>query len=710
MTEQALSGLLVVELGTRLAAAISGNLLMQLGATVVSIETDGDAARYDFKGAHRPMMVAGKLSFVPRAGAVEDERMLAELIERADLVLTSSDVDNPLFRKAIEAANNTMVCDITAFGKVGSLAGQAATEFEIQALTGVSDTTGFADGPPTPILLLIVSYLTGVYASIGALSALYARDEQGVVQKLDVSLFDCGFISLNTFLASTLTDPKAKKTRLGNRHPTVAPWNTYETKDGWVLICAGNQAQWDRLCQTIGRPELFDAYRTQGDRIRNNVVIDEAIEAWTKTLTTAECVDEMIRVVVACGPIAPVEGFPREANLDHRNMIHQLLDPQSGQMTYVPGSPLRMSETPGRPPSSIPARDGSRQSVATILAERQLQPVRTPAQVLKRPLSGIKVIELGQYTTAPLCAKHLAHLGAEVIKIERPGGDESRTWPPHIDGRSITFRLNNADKRSLTLDLTREADRKVLHDLVQQADVLVENMKPGALTKFGLPPARMLELNPRIVYCSISGFGADSLYPTRPAFDTVIQAMSGFMATVSNDRMPLKTGVSSSDTTGGIMAAVAILAALNHRERTGRGQYIDMSMQDVTAWLTQTAWNGGKVKAPAIIECADGYVFAEDHQGSEPSPLPKQELADRLREQGVKAFPVLSLKEATQLPHSLERKIWFYLQSSGFDWPMLDSPLRLEKTPPFVSHIAPEPNADAEAILREHGIVFEPEA
>lgn len=710
MTEQALSGLLVVELGTRLAAAISGNLLMQLGATVVSIETDGDAARYDFKGAHRPVMVAGKLSFAPRAGVVEDELMLVRLIERADLVLTSSDVDNPLFRKALEAAKNTIVCDITAFGKVGALAGQPASEFEIQALTGVSDTTGFAEGPPTPILLLIVSHLTGVYATIGVLSALYARQDQGIVQNLDVSLFDCGFISLNTFLASTLTDPKAKKTRLGNRHPTVAPWNTYRTSDGWVLICAGNWGQWERLCQTIGRPELAGTYPTQGDRIRNTVEIDQAIEAWTSTRTAAECVNELIRATVACGPIAPVDLYPREENLDYRRMIRELFDPQSGGKAFVPGSPLRLSETPGKAPSQIPARDGNRDAVARLIEERRPQPVRTVPAVPKRPLSGIKVIELGQYTTAPLCAKHLAHLGAEVIKIERPGGDESRTWPPHIDGRSITFRLNNADKRSLTLDLTREADQKVLHELARQADVLVENMKPGALAKFGLPPKRALELNPRLVYCSISGFGADSLYPTRPAFDMVIQAMSGFMSTVSDSDMPLKTGISSSDTTGGIMAAVAILAALNNRQRTGRGQYIDMSMQDVTAWLTQIAWNGKRVRAPAIIECSDGYVFAEDHEDAGPSSLSKQELASRLREQGVKAFPVLSLKEATQLPHSLERRIWFYLQSSGFEWPMLDSPLRLEKTPPFVSHIAPEPNADARAILREHGIVFEPEA
>lgn len=714
MTEQALAGIVVTELGTRLGAAISGDLLMQMGATVISVELPEANDRYDLKGPHRPVMMAGKLSFAPRDGVAEDEELLVRLIEASDIVLTSSDMASPLARRAVENAKNAIVCDITAFGNSGPRAGQPATEFELQALTGVSDTTGFADGPPTPIRLLIISYLTGVYATIASLAALHARESQGVVQPIDVAMFDCGFISLNTFLASTLTDPKAKKSRLGNRHPTVAPWNTYRTSDGFVLICAGNQAQWERLCQTMGRPDLPETYKSQGERIRNIVVIDEAIEAWTETMSTTDCVDAMIEANVACGPIAPVDGYAREANIDYRGMVHRLMDPVSGSEVYVPGSPLRMSATPGAAPARIPAIGESTDAVRELVASRKDRAAPTETSPLRRPLEGVKIIELGQYTTAPLCAKHLAHLGAEVIKVERPGGDESRTWPPHIDGRSITFRLNNADKRSLTLDLTDAGDVQVLRKLVAQADVLVENMKPGALTKFGLSPDVLLELNPRLVYCSISGFGADSLYARRPAFDTVIQAMSGFMASLSDSEIPLKTGISSADTTGGIMAAVAILGALHHRETSGRGQHIDLSMQDVSAWLTQTAWNDGHVRAPAVLEAADGYVFAEaggdeaqsalSELGADSRTLSRQELADRLGTAGIDACPVLSLKESSQLPQTLERGIWFYLQGAGFEWPMLASPLRLQKTAPFVSHIAPEPNSDGAQILREHGI------
>ena len=714
MTKQALSGILVTELGTRLGAAISGNLLMQMGATVVSVETPEGNDRSDLKGFHRPVMMAGKHSFAPREGVAEDEETLARLIEASDLVLTSSDVASPMARRAVANAKNTIVCDITAYGNSGPMAGKPAHEFELQALSGVSDTTGFPDGPPTSIVLLIISYLTGTYATVAALAALYARETQGLAQTIDVAMFDCAFISLNTFLASTLTDPAAKKTRLGNRHPTVAPWNTYRTSDGWALICAGNQAQWERLCEAMRRPDLAETYPSQGERIRNIVEIDKVIEAWTGSMTTEECVKRLVDVAVACGPIAPVDEYAREANLDYRNMVHPLHDPVSGKTAYVPGSPLRMSESPGLAPTQIPSPGGSASSIDALLSGRQKQPSRVAASALERPLTGIKIIELGQYTTAPLCAKHLAHLGAEIIKIERPGGDESRTWPPHIDGRSITFRLNNADKRSLTLDLRNASDVGVLRKLIGHADVLVENMKPGALTKFGLPPETILKLNPKIVYCSISGFGADSLYAKRPAFDMVIQAMSGFMSSLSESEIPLKTGISSADTMGGVMAAASILGALYYRLKSGRGQYIDLSMQDVSGWLTQTAWNHGRVRAPAVLKCKDGYVFADATEEAAHGALSgpgrvaeestRHDLAARLSAAGIPAFPVLSIRESSELPQTRERRLWFRLENAGLEWPMLASPLRLAKTPPFVSHIAPEPNSDGADILREHGI------
>ena len=133
--------------------------------------------------------------------------------------------------------------------------------------------------------------------------------------------------------------------------------------------------------------------------------------------------------------------------------------------------------------------------------------------------------------------------------------------------------MNNADKKMLVINLNDGFDVEALTRLIAGSDVLVENLKPGTLSKFGFSPARIQEINPRLVYCAISGFGADSLYPSRPAFDMVITAMAGFMTELSADGRPLKSGISTADLMGGEMAMVAILAALEHRDRTGQGQH-----------------------------------------------------------------------------------------------------------------------------------------
>ena len=376
-----------------------------------------------------------------------------------------------------------------------------------------------------------------------------------------------------------------------------------------MLICAGNQGQWQRLCGLIRRDDFLSPPMSQADRIARVVEIDAAIEQWTSGLSIDACIAQLVEAAIACGPIAPIEQYPREANLDYRGMIRQLMDPATGRQIFVPGSPLRMSVSPGlrRRPHSGPRR---RSRAVRRLADAS-RPVPVVGAMPKRPLDGVRVLEIGQYTTAPLSARHLAHLGAEVIKVEQPGGDESRTWVPHQNGRSISFRLNNADKRSMVLDLRSPHGARVLGRLLETADILVENLKPGTLTRFGFSPQRLAEINPHLVYCAITGFGTDSIYASRPAFDMVIQAMSGFMAAVAPGALPLKSGISTADTMGAEMAIVAMLAALEYRDRTGRGQYIDLSMQDISAWLTQTAWNGGVAAPHSIIAVRDGYVLAE---------------------------------------------------------------------------------------------------
>lgn len=720
MTEpKILDGVVVTEIGSRTGASLCGSLLAQLGATVIFVELP-KADRGSGKARHRSQLAAGKLSLLLRDDA-HDRRLLEAALLRSDIVLTSSDADpSPLHVEPPSAPGN-VVCDLTAFGASGPMSGQPFSELQIQALSGIMDTTGFPDGPPIPNAVPIADVLAGTYCTTAVLAAHRVRRLQGIGQAIDMALFDCAFSALGSFLSSVLTTEEGTKSRLGNRHPTVAPWNLYRSSDGWVLICAGNQGQWERLCALIGRPDLSAKFISQAQRIEHIVEIDQLIEAWTQRQTTAESVRLLIDATVACGPIAPIETFPREENLDYRRMVHEIEDTDSSRNVFVPGSPLRMSVSNGVAPTRIPEPDEDRDQIEHLFSVRSSLPSVPRPTKPRRPLEGVRIVEIGQYTTAPLCARQLAHLGAEVIKVEQPGGDESRTWVPHLNGRSVSFRLNNADKRSLVLDLRSPFGISALRKLLGTADILVENLKPGTLRKFGLSPEAILELNPHLVYCSITGFGADSLYARRPAFDMVIQAMSGFMSAVSAGPVPLKSGISTADTMGAEMAMTAVLGALEFRDRTGMGQYIDLSMQDICAWLTQTAWNGGEAVQPpsALIACTDGYVLLSPGEiagqavpqqiidpqlADEMNVLSRTEATSRLAAHGMDAVPVLNVRESSLLPQTKHRRLWFTMAEAGVEWPLLSSPIRLTGTPPLISHLAPAVDADGDCILRELGL------
>jgi crotonobetainyl-CoA:carnitine CoA-transferase CaiB-like acyl-CoA transferase len=203
------------------------------------------------------------------------------------------------------------------------------------------------------------------------------------------------------------------------------------------------------------------------------------------------------------------------------------------------------------------------------------------------PLTGLRVLDLSRVLAGPLCTMVLGDLGADVVKVERPGsGDETRQWgPPWVDGpggrESAYYLCANRNKRSVTADLKAEAGRALVRRLAVGADVLVENFKPGTLERAGLGYAALAERNPRLVYCTISGYGTDGPDAGRPGYDFAVQAHSGWMAiTGEPDGTPMKAGVAVVDVLTGQNAAIAILAALQERERSGRGQRVEVALLD----------------------------------------------------------------------------------------------------------------------------------
>ena len=246
------------------------------------------------------------------------------------------------------------------------------------------------------------------------------------------------------------------------------------------------------------------------------------------------------------------------------------------------------------------------------------------------PLDGIKVVELARILAGPWAGQTLADLGAEVVKVEAPEGDDTRRWgPPFIDRdgekSAAYFHATNRGKHGRTCDFRTAEGQATVRGLVADADVLIENFKVGGLAKYGLDYASLAQVNPKLIYCSITGFGQTGPYAHRAGYDFIIQGMAGLMSvTGAPGGQPQKVGVAVTDLFTGVYAATAILAALVQRGRTGLGQHIDMALLDVATSVmanqalnyltTGTApglmGNAHPNLAPyAVFDCADGWII-----------------------------------------------------------------------------------------------------
>lgn len=248
----------------------------------------------------------------------------------------------------------------------------------------------------------------------------------------------------------------------------------------------------------------------------------------------------------------------------------------------------------------------------------------------KGPLEGLKVIELARILAGPWAGQTLSDLGAEVIKVEAPRGDDTRRWgPPFIehDGQTSAayFHSCNRGKTSVTVDLASEEGQEHMRELVRDADILIENFKVGGLAKYGMDYESLSKFNPRLIYCSITGFGQDGPYAHRAGYDYIIQGMCGLMSiTGEPDGQPQRAGVATTDIFTGIYSVTAILAAVHQRGRTGRGQHIDMSLLDTGVSVTANqALNYLATGTPPVrtgnyhpnltpyqvFDCADGHII-----------------------------------------------------------------------------------------------------
>ncbi|NTY41657.1 CaiB/BaiF CoA transferase family protein [Burkholderia diffusa] len=383
-------------------------------------------------------------------------------------------------------------------------------------------------------------------------------------------------------------------------------------------------------------------------------------------------------------------------------------------------------------------------------------------------LAGVKVLDLSRILAGPSATQLLGDLGADVVKVEKPGeGDDTRRWgPPFVrgkDGRptseSAYYLCANRNKRSIAIDLASTAGRELVIELVAQADVLVENYKAGDLARYGLAYEQLRVRFPRLIYCSITGFGQTGPYAGRPGYDFLIQGIGGIMSlTGEPDGEPMKTGVGIADVMTGMYAAVGILAALQHRHATGEGQHIDISLLDTQiAWLVNAGTNyllsrelperlgNGHPNivpyqvfptqdAPMILAVGNDTQFArlctvagldalpnDSRYATNPQRLAHREelcalIASALRVRrrahwlealesaGVPCGPVNDLTEVFTDPHVIVRGAELRMPcywAADEEIPLLANPLRMSATPPSYRRVPPRLNEHREDVLRD---------
>ncbi|KZN96531.1 CaiB/BaiF CoA transferase family protein [Aeribacillus pallidus] len=375
------------------------------------------------------------------------------------------------------------------------------------------------------------------------------------------------------------------------------------------------------------------------------------------------------------------------------------------------------------------------------------------------PLAGIKIIDLTRILSGPFCTMTLADLGAEVIKIESPQGDDTRQWgPPFIKNESAYFLSVNRNKKSVVLNLKDPKGKEILLKMVEEADVVVENFRPGTLKKLGIDYDILKQHNRGVILASISGFGQTGPYSKKPGYDVLAQGMGGLMSVTGEpDGTPVKAGYSLADIGAGMWATIGILSALWERERSGQGQWIDVSLLDtMVSWQTYLAGNyfatnndpkplGGahpNIVPYQVFEASDGHFILAVGNDSlwnslvdvlDVEPLrdrkfktnpdrvqnrdelisileeifkrkTRDEWVDMLESAKIPCGPVNKLSDILNDAHIKEREMVVEMEHPSLGiLKMLGVPVKLSRTPGRIKTVPPAQGEHSETILKQMG-------
>jgi len=592
----ALDGIRVVELAGGVGAAYAAKLLADLGADVLRVETERDVVRSRPHDVHRWLNTSKR--------SVSE---LGDLLDGADLLIhdlgpSAAAAAGVTYRELAARHPRLVVGSVTPFGMTGPWADYAGGELAVMHASSWGNVSpGSATDPDKPPLKAPGHHATILGATVAATAFLAAIDKAqrtGQGDHVDLSLLASG-AKLTETAPANATFQGSDATRLGVK--TVVPWAIYRCKDGLVQLVCVEQVQWESLITLMGDPEWaqMEIFATNADRQENSDLVHLYLTEWFAEQSLQDVYHRGQELRICITPVYRMDQLADDAQFTARNFLRTGPD---GLQLPGPGFQFDWPAWELRRPAPAPGEhDGQGWDTA---APEPLSPTAPPvpagaAPLPARPLEGIRVCDFTWVWAGPYCNQMLAHLGAEVVRLESP--DHLCLFrrlpfnPPELpltpDSNGL-FQLYNSDKRSVGIDLRHPEAKDVVRRLVAQSDVVIENFAAGALADLGFSVEELRAINPDVIVVSCTGYGQNGPSAAYMAYGPAGGAAAGLYAAngYAEEDKAYETGVAVGDPGTGLTAAFATVAAIVAKRRTGKASRLDIAMVEAIGATVGELW------------------------------------------------------------------------------------------------------------------------
>jgi crotonobetainyl-CoA:carnitine CoA-transferase CaiB-like acyl-CoA transferase len=605
-SSSALDHLRVLDLSNHLGQ-VCARVLGDLGADVIKVEPPGgDPARSmpPFAGSQpdpeRSLRFVnanrGKRSVVLDLSAPEDRAKVCALAERSD-ILVEDFAPGYLagfglsYEDLCKESPGLVYVSITPFGQTGPYAGYRGGDLVVQAMAGIMSANGDDEMRPCKVPYDVTSQMACLHAAYGALLAIRARGRTGQGQHVDLSRQEAAFWSQHGYIPRYSYEGII--TRREGRHSAFGAVNTYRCKDGgYVNLAIFRSRHFARLGRDVMQHPILSDELWSNPTVRreNREIIDQFVQEFADTVTRDEFIERGQRAGIPISAVLTPDQFVHHPQTKARGFFREADHPIIGSHR-VPGPAIGFGATPWQVHRPAPLLGQHTQEVDQELMETSLQRgAPTGAQISTnlrdRPLEGVRVVDFTRAFAGPLATMFLGFFGAEVIKVESEDLEANRA------PGQVTFPDLNRNKLSCTIDARTPEGKDLVRELVRRSDVVVDNFRPGVMDNLGLGYEELRQVRPDVIMLTMPGFGNSGPLRDRVSQGQQIMGLTGLTHLWGHSDQPLETRIKVPypDYVGGILGAISVVVALEWRERTAKGQYIELAQMEGTAHLLGVAY------------------------------------------------------------------------------------------------------------------------